>query len=164
MATKKPRLTITLEPHTHLVISTLSGLQGYSKSKVITDLLDAVVPVLERTARLLQMAETAQTTVTADMKASFEESEKKLHVMLNMAMADLVRLEDTIEKSADDSSEKAHSVASAGSRSETQPPYSNRGVRSKPTSDSNHGKKPKKSSKTKQLDLENLNIKKVSEH
>tara|TARA_R110002072_G_C7914162_1_gene530568 strand:- start:1225 stop:1719 length:495 start_codon:yes stop_codon:yes gene_type:complete len=164
MATTKPRLTITLEPHTHLVISTLAGLQGYSKSKVITDLLDAVVPVLERTARLLQMAETAQTTVTRDMKNSFEESEKKLHTMLNMAMSELVQLEETISKSEDDSSETAHSVADDGSRSETQPPYSNRGVRSKPTLDSNHGNEQKNPLKTNQLDLENLNTKKVSEH
>lgn len=119
MATTKPRLTITLEPHTHLVISTLAKLQGGSKSKVITDLLDSVVPVLERTARVLQMAEAAQTSVTQDMKTAFEDSEKKLEKMINQAMGEMETLEDFF--SGEPVSEHA------------QPPYSNRGVRSKPT-------------------------------
>ncbi len=163
MATTKPRLTITLEPHTHLVISTLAELQGHSKSKVITDLLDAVVPVRERTARVIQMAQTAQTTVTDDMRKSLEESEQKLSVLLNDAMGEMGMLEQLV--SADESSAKVGADTGAESRSDlSQPPYSNRGVRSKPTPKPDQKTKPKKPAKSKSSDTKPAKTKNVSTH
>ena len=163
MATTKPRLTITLEPHTHLVVSTLAELQGQSKSKLITDFLDSVVPVLERTARLIQMAQSAQSTVTDDMRKSFEESEQKLSALLSDAMGEMGMLETTL--SADESSAKVGGDTGAESRSDpSQPPYSNRGVRSKPTPKPDQKTKPKKPAKSKASVSPKAKTKNVSSH
>ena len=149
MATTKPRLTITLDPHTYLVLSTLANLQGESRSKIITDLLDSVVPVLERTARIIQIAKTAETTVTDDMRNAFTASEKKLEKMMNDAMGELDIFDDMIPGSEDDSGAKSSNRDGDKEASDhSQPPYSNRGVRSKPTPKSDQKTKPKKSVKS----------------
>lgn len=163
MATTKPRLTITLNPHTHLVVSTLAELQGHSKSKVITDLLDAVVPVLERTARVIQMAQTAQTTVTDDMRKSLEESEQKLSVLLNDAMGEMGMLEQLV--SGDEEAAGVGPANRGESRSEqSQPPYSNRGVRSKPTPKPDQKTKSKKPTKSTASAPSEAQTKNVSSH
>jgi hypothetical protein len=132
MATKKPRLTITLEPHTYHVVSTLAGLQGQSRSKVITDLLDTVTPVLERTCHILEMANKASSSVNNDLKDSMERSEAKLQAMMNDAMGQLDIFAEALSRpptSADESEPKAGTADRPESRSDdTLPPHSNTGV------------------------------------
>ena len=70
MATQKPRITITLEPHVYEVLTTLAELQGGSKAGIVSELLESVTPVLERTCYVLQMANTATTGLNDDIRAS----------------------------------------------------------------------------------------------
>lgn len=132
MATTKPRLTITLEPHTYEVISQLADLQGRPKAKIITELLDSVTPVLERTCYVLEMAHRATSGVSDDLRDSMERSEAKLKAMMEDAMGQMDIFAEglsALSESGDEAERKAGFAASPGSRSETtQPPHSNTGV------------------------------------
>ncbi|WP_460985719.1 hypothetical protein, partial [Staphylococcus aureus] len=63
MPTLKPRVAVTLENQTHEVISRLASLQKRSRSAVIADLLDSIVPALSRTVALLEAAREAPNEV-----------------------------------------------------------------------------------------------------
>lgn len=129
MATTKPRLTITLEPHTYAVISELSRLQQKPKAHIITELLDTVVPVFERTAYLLQWADRATSGVNDDIKGSMERAEMKLKGMLDDAMGQMDMVTELLSEGGDEAGEKASETADSGSRSRaTLPPHSNTGV------------------------------------
>lgn len=132
MATTKPRLTITLEPHTHAVIAELAKLQAKPKARIITELLDSTVPVLERTCYVLALAERASSGMNDDFKASLERSEAKVMQMMNDAMGQMDMLASDLSgpsTSGDETERKAGRAASPGSRSDTTlPPHSNTGV------------------------------------
>lgn len=126
------RLTITLNSHTHAVIAELAKLQGRPKSKVITELLDTTVPVLERTCYVLGIAQRASAGMSDDFKASLERSEAKVMQMMNEAMSQMDMLATDLSgpsTSGDEAGRKAGWAASPASRSDTTlPPHSNTGV------------------------------------
>ena len=126
------RLTITLNSHTHAVIAELAKLQGRPKSKVITELLDTTVPVLERTCYVLGIAQRASAGMSDDFKASLERSEAKVMQMMNEAMGQMDLLATDLSgpsTSGDEAGRKAGRAASPASRSDTTlPPHSNTGV------------------------------------
>lgn len=132
MATTKPRLTITLEPHTHAVIAELARLQAKPKARIITELLDSTVPVLERTCYVLALAERASSGMNDDFKATLERSEAKVMQMMNEAMGQMDMLATDLSgpsTSGDEAGRKAGWAASPASRSDTTlPPHSNTGV------------------------------------
>lgn len=132
MATTKPRLTITLEPHTHAVISELAELQGRPRARVIAELIESTVPILERTCYVLALAKRASSGVSDDFKASLEHSEAKIKQMMDDAMGQMDMLATDLSgpsQSAETSERKAGRAASPESRSETSlPPHSNTGV------------------------------------
>lgn len=129
MPTNKPRITITLEPHTHAVLTELSRLQGKSKSGIITEFLETVVPVLERTCYLLQLAQSATATVNDDLKASMERAEATLFKMFNDAMGEMDGVTELLSRGVDESSAKVGGDTGAESRSRASlPPHSNTGV------------------------------------
>lgn len=87
MATTKPRLTITLEPSHHAVVSELAALRGISKSTVVTEMLGASVPALERVTKLLRALEAAKSGGYVDeFAANLEEAERTLAPMLAAAL------------------------------------------------------------------------------
>ena len=85
MATDKPRITITLEPDQHDVLRRLSGLQGGSMSRIVSDLLAEVTPVLERVCESLELAKRAQAGVRANLRRVAEEAEEDLKPLAEMA-------------------------------------------------------------------------------
>ncbi len=50
MATKKPRITITISESQHQLLKTISEASGSPMSYLVTDLIQASEPILERTA------------------------------------------------------------------------------------------------------------------
>ena len=60
MATSKPRITISVTPEQYALLDRLSSLKGGAKSTIVTDVLEASVPALERAADLLQALEQAR--------------------------------------------------------------------------------------------------------
>jgi hypothetical protein len=129
MATTKPRLTITLNPHTYVVISELSRLQNKPKAHIITELLDTVVPVFERTAYLLQLANNATTGVNDDIRDSMERAEEKLRRMMDDAMGQMDMVSGLLSDSVDEGKQSASETAGLALRSKgSLPPHSNTGV------------------------------------
>lgn len=85
MATDKPRITITLEPDQHDVLRRLAGLQGGSMSRIVSELLAEVTPVLERVCESLELAKRAQAGVRANLRRVAEEAEEDLRPLAEMA-------------------------------------------------------------------------------
>lgn len=73
MATDKPRITITLEPEQHAVLRRLADLQGGSMSRIVSEFLGEVTPILEKVADSLDLAKRA----SADARAKFVQSAQK---------------------------------------------------------------------------------------
>lgn len=145
MATDKPRITITLDPHVYEVLTTLSQLQGSPKARIVSELLESVVPVFERTCYVLQLAQKAQSGVNQDIRESLERSEAKIQAMMNDAMGQFDIFAESLTDpytGADESERKAGRAAPPESGSATtQPPHSNTGVTT--------GDKPKTPNKNK---------------
>jgi len=87
MATAKPRLTITLEPDQHAIVSEVASLRGVSKSSVVTEMLGASVPALERVATLLRALKSAQEGgYVGEFQRNLEQAEKTLAPLLAAAL------------------------------------------------------------------------------
>lgn len=87
MATNKPRLTITLEPGHHEVVSDVAKLRGVSKSTIVTEMLGASIPALERVAKLLRALQAAQSGgYVEDFAKNLDEAEKTLAPLLAAAL------------------------------------------------------------------------------
>lgn len=144
MATQKPRITVTLEPHTYYVLTKMAHLQGGSRSGIISDLLESVTPVFERTCYVLEMADRATTGVNNDIRASMERSEAKVQAMMDDAMGQLDIFAMDLTRASKAGSGVVGADCAAGgagdSGAEPLPPLSNTGVTPKA-----NRKTPKKS-------------------
>lgn len=78
MPTLKPRVQVTLEPHTHEVIERLSVLQGRTRGSIIAELLDSIAPTLGRTVALLEAAQAAPGEVKRGLRAVVEDVHQEL--------------------------------------------------------------------------------------
>jgi hypothetical protein len=87
MSTTKPRITVTLEPHAHRVLSKLSELSGDSMSQIVCGFVDLAVPSLERVVVLMQRAKDAPEEVNVGMAAAIERAEKVMLPQLQLAIA-----------------------------------------------------------------------------
>lgn len=87
MATTKPRMSITLEPEHNAVVTELAQLRGVSKSTVVTEMLGASIPALERVVKLLRALQAAQSGgYVQDFARNLEEAEKTLAPLLAAAL------------------------------------------------------------------------------
>lgn len=91
MPTAKPRITVTLEPRAHEVLTRLSAAGGESMSSLITQLLYAALPSLERVVVVLERAQTAPKEALAGLTAAVERAERHLMplIMDAQGMGDL---------------------------------------------------------------------------
>lgn len=78
MPTVKPRITITLEPHPHEVLSRLSAASRQSMASIVTEILDTAIPSLERVVVVLERAATASQEVRDGVAAAVERAEREL--------------------------------------------------------------------------------------
>lgn len=85
MSTKKPRITITLEYEQYELLQRLSKLQGTSMSKVVTQFLEEVYPVLLRVADALEMAQKASNDAKAEFVKAAENAEVELRPLAEFA-------------------------------------------------------------------------------
>jgi hypothetical protein len=75
MPTAKPRITITLEPHPHEVLSRLSAVGGQSMSSIVSEYVNLALPSLERLVVVLEQASTAPKQAHAGLAAALERAE-----------------------------------------------------------------------------------------
>lgn len=101
MPTSKPRITITLEPHAHEVLSRLSAAGGDSMSAIVSQFVDMALPSLERVVVLLERARAAPQEARAGLAAAVERAERTVMPALLAAVdqADLF-LADVSEQAA----------------------------------------------------------------
>jgi hypothetical protein len=91
MSTTKPRITVTLERHTHEVLTRLSAASGESMSQIVAGFVDMSIPSLERVVVLLERARAAPEEVRVGLVAAIERAERDLipGLMDNMAQGDM---------------------------------------------------------------------------
>jgi hypothetical protein len=89
MATTKPRITITLEPEQHDVLQRLAALQRAPMSRIVSDLINEVTPMLEKLLVTLEAASRAHHDVKANIRRTAEEAEAELQPLAAAALAQL---------------------------------------------------------------------------
>jgi hypothetical protein len=87
MATKKPRMTLTLEPEVAAQVERLARLQGCPKSRVLTELLEGLGPVLAKVADTLELAMKVQKSAKAGLARALDETEAELQPMLSAVIS-----------------------------------------------------------------------------
>lgn len=90
MPTRKPRLTITLDPRLHETISRMSKVSGDSMSEIINSFLMAMHEPLMRTVAVLEAAKDAPESVRKGLHDTAEKLERDL---CSFAEAGLVQLD-----------------------------------------------------------------------
>jgi hypothetical protein len=78
MSTKKPRITITLEPRSYEVLSRLSAVGGDSMSQIVSQFVDLALPSLERLVLVLERARSATKETHVGLAAALERAERDL--------------------------------------------------------------------------------------
>ena len=68
MATLKPRITITLEPHRHELLRRVAAARGVTMSSVVAELVETVAEPLERMCVVVEAANRAPGEVEAGLR------------------------------------------------------------------------------------------------
>ena len=91
MATTKPRINVTLEPHRYDLFKRLAALQGVSMSSLVAELLDAVAEPMERVCVVLEAAKTAPESVRKGLRAAVDRAEAQMmpHALETLDQFDL---------------------------------------------------------------------------
>lgn len=76
MPTTRPRITITLDPRSHEVLTRLSAASGDSMSQIVAGFVDLAVPSLERVVAVLERAKAAPAEARAGLAAAIERAER----------------------------------------------------------------------------------------
>lgn len=100
MPSQKPRLNLTLDDELNDVITDLSKLMGIPKTRVITDLLKDVLPVLTEVRDALNLAKEKKNVVPN--LARLAASANAETGVINKEMADLLNQYNLLEDSAND--------------------------------------------------------------
>lgn len=83
MATDKPRITISLAPEHYAILQRLAKLQKAPMSRLITELVEEVSPVLSKVADSLEIAMRAQEGVRVQLRRAADEAEEELRPLVN---------------------------------------------------------------------------------
>ena len=78
MATTKPRINVTLEPHRFELYKRLAALQGVSMSSLVAELLETVAEPMERVCVVLEAAKTAPSSVLNGLRSAIGKAEAEL--------------------------------------------------------------------------------------
>ena len=76
MATMKPRITISLEPHRHELVRRVALLRRVSMSAVVSELVDTVAEPLERLCVVAEAAQKAPGEVEAGLRGAMDMVER----------------------------------------------------------------------------------------
>ena len=86
MPTAKPRITVTLEPHSHEVLSRLSAASGDSMSQIVSGFVEMAIPSLERVVAIMERAKAAPEEFRAGLRASIDRADRTLVPALEQAI------------------------------------------------------------------------------
>ena len=137
MATKKPRLTITLDPDLSESLRRLSELTGNSQSSLISEMLSGSGPVLEKMITVLEAAQVAKDAIKGRITRGLDDAQGKFEQALGLAFDGFDDIDAALKQMAEAAPERQTPTASASAAAadfSAQPtPLSNRGVRSTTT-------------------------------
>lgn len=114
MATSKPRITITMEQQHYDVVQRLAKLQGKPMSKVVTELLTEIVPVLAKVADSLAIAVNAHANVKQKMVQAAEQAEQDFQPLMAQAIDQFDLFASQLAAVVEGESAAAAPVAAAG--------------------------------------------------
>lgn len=86
MSTNKPRLTLTLEPDVADQVARLARIQGCPKSRVLSELLEGVGPVLAKVADTLELMQRVQKGARVGLARALDEAEAELRPMVSAVL------------------------------------------------------------------------------
>lgn len=89
MPTKKPRITITLEPEMERLLSKLAALQGRRRGEILSELLETVREPFERVAVLMQAAKDAPASALQGLRTSALQAEAAVLPLASVGMGQL---------------------------------------------------------------------------
>lgn len=89
MATKKPRITITITDHQHAIFSTLSKATGQSMSSIICELIEASEPVVERMAAIASQVREQRTSELDRMRFNLDKAQNEIEPLAALALDQL---------------------------------------------------------------------------
>lgn len=147
MPTSKPRITVTLTEQQYDLLSGMSSLGSGSMSSIVADLVETMVPVLERVVSTLRAAANAPIEMREAMRLSFAKAEDDLrpHVDAVMGVYDEL-LPPVAQVSAQRVPAPPVAIKPSAAKS-ARPPTSNRGVSSPPKSSKSSANSPMKTIK-----------------
>ena len=140
MATKNPRLTITLQPSLAAQLRRLSELTGNSQSSLIAELLEGSGPVFDRMIKVMEAAKTAKEAMRGKIAGDIEAAQAKIEGALGIALegfdsftGSLLDEAEAVKRRARRKGAAGVARAPAGELGAAAPtPISNRGVRLDP--------------------------------
>lgn len=101
MATGKPRITITLEQEQYEVINRLATLQRGSMSRIVSELLAEVTPMLQQVCNTMEIAVRANADMKARIFKSCEEAEADMRPLVEAFNNQFDMFAAGIEKAVD---------------------------------------------------------------
>ena len=118
MATNKPRITLSLEPHVYEVLRRMSAAGGNSMSSIVTGFLDVAVPALERMVVVMEAAKAAPEQTMQEVSDMVARAEARVLPAV-AALADQADLflaqEAALHRSRQAGAEGARQAVSGGS-------------------------------------------------
>ena len=129
MPTKKPRITITLEPHIARLLDELADLQGKTKTEILGELLETIREPYERVAVILRAAKSAPREALGRFRDQVHAVEQAI---VPAGAAAMSQMDFLVHAIGADGMPRAERPAAAGSQAGPRPPGptppSNRGV------------------------------------
>ena len=86
MATKKPRITVTLDHGVYELVSRLAKLQGVSMSSIVSDYLESAYLPMMRVVALIEAAKEAPEDIRRGLREAAESTERELIQALGGAL------------------------------------------------------------------------------
>lgn len=134
MPTVNPRINVTLSPTLDGLVTRLAAFQRCSKSSVLRELLESAEPTLARVVVLMEAASKASSSVHVDLARSLQRSQDAAEDVLAGALMRIDRAQTDLVIQAQ--AVQGRRPGRAGSRhvqgggAVSNPPSSNRGVKS----------------------------------
>jgi hypothetical protein len=126
MPTERPRLTVTITPKIDRVLGDFSKLSGQSKGSIVLEALEQMVPMMEKTALLMQAVNRQSPAALASLKGRVNDLESLLTGVAKVAGSGMDLF---MQPDAPVSERSERSGASGKTAKASPPPLSNRGVR-----------------------------------
>jgi len=124
MPTAKPRLQVTLRPHTYLLLGRLAKLRKTSKAAIVSEFVEEIAPVLQRVVAVMDKAAEAQNW-KAQWRKDMEAMQDELEGTAQLGLEFLERTASGAARSA--ASDRTPDVVTRGS--ENRKPLKSHGTR-----------------------------------